>query len=37
MGRTFWRSMAANISLTIGVYIGLKAADKLMWNAKKYE
>ena len=37
MGRTFWRSLAANGSLTVGVYIGLKAADKLLWNEKKYE
>jgi hypothetical protein len=37
MGRTFWRSMAANLSLTVGVYIGLKAADKILWNARKYE
>ena len=29
--------MIANCSLTVGVYIGLKAADKLMWNAKKYD
>ena len=37
MGRTFWRSMAANLSLSVGVYIGIKAADKLLWNEKKYD
>ena len=37
MGRSFYRAMAANLSLTIGVYIGIKAADKLMWNPKKYD
>ena len=37
MGRSFGRSMAANFSLTIGVFIGIKAADKLMWNPGKYD
>jgi len=37
MGRSIWRSLAANGSLTVGVIIGLKAADKLMWNPKKYD
>jgi len=37
MGRSIGRSLAANVSLTIGVIIGLKAADKLMWNPKKYD
>lgn len=35
MGRTFGRSLAANLSLSIGLYIGLKAADKLMWDQTK--
>jgi hypothetical protein len=29
--------MAANFSLSVGVYIGLKAADKILWNPKKYD
>ena len=37
MGRTLWRSAAANFSLICGIYMGMKAADKLMWNQKKYE
>ena len=37
MGRSIWRSLAANASLTVGVFLGIKAADKLMWNSKKYE
>jgi hypothetical protein len=37
MGRTIYRSLAANISLTLGVFLGIKAADKLMWNPNKYE
>ena len=37
MGRTFWRSMAANISLTLGFYIGVKGADKILWNKQKYD
>ena len=32
-----WRSLAANASLTLGCVIGVKIADKLMWNPKKYE
>jgi len=32
-GRNIYRSLAANASLTIGVFIGIKAADKLLWNA----
>jgi len=32
MGRTIYRSLAANFSLTVGVFIGIKAADKLLWN-----
>ena len=37
MGRTIGRSLVANLSLTVGVFIGIKAADKLMWNPKKYD
>lgn len=37
MGRSFYRSLAANVSLTVGVFVGLKAADKLLWNKEKYE
>ena len=29
--------MAANGSLIFGVYLGIKAADKIMWNQRKYE
>ena len=32
-----WRSLAANASLTLGCVIGVKMADKLMWNPKKYD
>ena len=37
MGRTVWRSMAANASLLLGLYLGVKAADALMWDAHRYE
>ena len=37
MGRTVWRSMAANVSLLVGIVGGVKAADYLMWDEKKYE
>lgn len=37
MGRTVWRSMAANASLLLGIVLGVKAADALMWDAHKYE
>ena len=37
MGRTIWRSLAANVSLTIGVIGGVKAADALLWNKEKYD
>ncbi len=37
MGRTVWRSMAANLSLLVGIVGGVKAADYLMWDAKKYD
>ena len=37
MGRSFYRSLAANASLTIGVVLGCKAADKLLWNPRKYD
>jgi hypothetical protein len=37
MGRSFYRSVAANISLSMGVYLGLKAADWLMWRPQKFE
>ena len=36
MGRTFARALAANVSLTIGVIGGIKAADYLMWDEHKY-
>ena len=37
MGRSIWRSLAANVSLTIGVVGGVKFADYLMWDEKKYD
>jgi hypothetical protein len=37
MGRSVWRSMAANASLLMGIVLGLKAADYIMWDAKKYD
>ena len=37
MGRSVWRSLAANVSLTIGVFGGIKVADSLMWDAEKYD
>ena len=29
--------MAANVSLLGGIVLGMKAADYLMWDAKKYD
>ena len=37
MGRTIWRSLAANVSLTVGVIGGIKVADLLLWNKEKYD
>ena len=37
MGRTIWRSIAANVSLTVGCFGGVKAADKLLWDQDKYD
>eukprot|EP00347_Sterkiella_histriomuscorum_P000368 403376132 len=37
MGRSIYRSLAANVTLTVGIVLGLKAADYLMWDAPKYE
>jgi len=37
MGRSIWRSLAANATLTVGIVLGVKAADYLMWDAPKYE
>lgn len=37
MGRSVWRSMAANASLLMGIVLGVKSADYLMWDAKKYD
>ena len=37
MGRTVWRSAAANISLFVGIVMGIKGADYLMWDPAKYE
>lgn len=37
MGRTVWRSLAANGSLLLGIVMGVKAADYLMWDASKYD
>ena len=37
MGRSFYRSMVANGSLIGGIYLGIKAADSLMWNPEKYD
>ena len=34
MGRSVWRSMAANGSLLMGIVLGVKAADYLMWDAE---
>ena len=36
MGRTWQRALAANVSLVIGMVGGVKAADYLLWNEKKY-
>jgi len=33
MGRSIWRSLAANVTLTVGIVLGIKAADALMWDA----
>ena len=37
MGRSIYRSLAANVTLTLGIVLGIKAADYLMWDAPKYE
>ena len=37
MGRSAIRSLAANVSLTIGVVGGVKFADYLMWDETKYD
>ena len=37
MGRTMLRSLAANVSLTIGVVGGVKFGDYLMWDETKYD
>ena len=37
MGRSAWRSLAANVSLTIGLVGGIKFADYLMWDEAKYD
>lgn len=37
MGRSVWRSMVANGSLLIGMAFGIKAADYLAWDFKKYD
>ena len=37
MGRSIWRSLAANASLLLGIVIGVKGADYLMWNPQKYD
>ncbi|CDW74694.1 UNKNOWN [Stylonychia lemnae] len=37
MGRSIWRSLAANVTLTVGIVLGVKAADALMWDAQKYD
>lgn len=37
MGRTWWRSLAANVSLTIGIVGGIKTADYAMYDSHKYE
>ena len=37
MGRTIWRSLAANVSLTIGCFMGVKAADMMLWDKDKYD
>ena len=37
MGRTLLRSLAANLSLTVGVIGGIKAADYLLWDKDKYD
>jgi len=37
MGRSIWRSLAANLSLTVGCFGGVKAADFLLWDKEKYD
>ena len=37
MGRTIWRSLAANVSLTVGVVGGVKVADFILWDKEKYD
>ena len=37
MGRNVWRSLAANVSLTVGCLVGIKVADMALWNPKKYD
>ena len=37
MGRSLGRTAMANFSLICGIFMGMKAADKMMWNARKYE
>ena len=37
MGRSLWRSLCANVSLTLGMIGGVKAADYLMWDQDKYD
>jgi len=32
-----WRSLAANVSLTVGILGGVKAADALLWDKEKYD
>ena len=29
--------MCANMSLTVGVFVGVKAADSLLWDKDKYD
>ena len=37
MGRSVWRSLAANFSLLAGCVMGVKSADYLMWDPEKYD
>ena len=37
MGRTVGRMLAANLSCLVGALGGIKAADMIGWDGKKYE
>jgi hypothetical protein len=37
MGRTVWRALAANVSLSLGIVLGVKAIDYLMYDKDKHD